>query len=89
VDDKDAQKACGRIATAPPAQRTGARPRRKGEDDDGDIMATSVRAPLVSFYARTRGRWRRLAGAWAALGPKESTGQKRGWRPTKGEKRFS
>jgi hypothetical protein len=86
-------KARGRIATAPPARRGCARPtdvtkREKGEDDDGDIMATSARAPLVSIYARARSRWQRPVGAWAALGPKGSADQKRGWQPTKGKKGF-
>jgi hypothetical protein len=51
-------------------------------------MATSARAPPVSVYARARGRWQRPAGAWAALKPKGSVDQKRGWRPTKDKKGF-
>jgi hypothetical protein len=67
----------------------GARPTSvtKGEmgedDDDDDIMATSAHDSLVSVYERARGVLRCPAGAWAALGPKGATGQKRGWRPMK------
>jgi hypothetical protein len=65
------------------ARPTGVTKGERGENDDDNVMATSARDPLFRAYARARGVQRRPAGAWATLGPKGATGQKRGWRPMK------
>jgi hypothetical protein len=51
-------------------------------------MTTSARAPLVIVYARARGRWRRLAGVRASVGPEGDMGRLVGCRPTQGLKVF-
>jgi hypothetical protein len=51
-------------------------------------MATSARAPLVSVYARARGRWRRPAGVRGRVGPEGEMGRLVGCQPTQGLKVF-
>jgi hypothetical protein len=94
VDGRDAAAGARLHHDGAPTRRGGAwasgvTKGEKREDDDDDVTATSARNPLVSVHARGRGARRRLAGAWAAPGPKGENGPF-GWlRPAKRVKRLS